>query len=747
VTSERLGYNRLCNLEDFSHPELEGLIRSIFAHELVQFGQSFPRGYEYRKYWEVAMAMRALDDFGTLHDGAEILGVAAGREASIFWLTSKVRRVFATDLYLDPGEWKHTADAGMLVDPGQYWPGAWNPRRLVVQHMNALDLQYEDASFDGIFSSSSIEHFGDFEDVQRAMKEMFRVLKPGGVLTVSTEFRLEGPSPGLPGILMFDPDELQRYVIGDLAWSLLAPLDLTLSLETRRQEVLFADAAADVRAGRPRWSSYPHIVLRDGDLVFTSIHLALQRSTDAGPFTAVGPSAKSERDPAVISVRPSRASSTSSQSDPPGGDLKVMTSWRRPMVRFLRPAAARWRQFMAAELRADLAEIKSKILKLEPSARDRGATAADRPNPVDVNLLLHHSRSALLRSMPKDAGTLVSVGCAGSWYFEWFERCYGHPPQHIGIEYYGAPPAPADLPDNVTWIANTAAHMPDVLDGTCDLLFSGQNIEHLWPEEVSGFLAEAARVVRPGGHLVIDSPNRALTAALNWSHPEHTIELTPEEASHLVSLAGFDVTRVAGIWLCRDPASSRLLSFDPNVEDPEWSLAERLLYALEAPADSFIWWLEAQRAARPAARGELETTMQEIFATAWPERTKRMVVGIGQMEQRTDADWVVCPLGESGAVLYGPYMPLRPGRYRCTFSISVPEKHCSLAVAKCDVVVADAKESIVECEIFSTHTSAVRDVNLEFSLPRVSFGVQFRCISYGTTVFACRREVGLTSVA
>ena len=138
-----------------------------------------------------------------------ISALAVDNEPTVFWLTNHVRRVFATDQYL-AGGWEESASQRMLTEPGSAWEGPWNPRRLVVQHMDALDLRYEDDSFDAVFSSSSIEHFGTHEDVARSIREAHRVLKPGGVLTVSTELRLDGPGPGLPGILLFSPDIL-RY--------------------------------------------------------------------------------------------------------------------------------------------------------------------------------------------------------------------------------------------------------------------------------------------------------------------------------------------------------------------------------------------------------------------------------------------------------------------------------------------------------------------------------------------------------
>ena len=43
---------------------------------------------------------------------AEVLGVGAGNEPTVFWLTNHVRRVFATDLYLAEG-WEESASHRM----------------------------------------------------------------------------------------------------------------------------------------------------------------------------------------------------------------------------------------------------------------------------------------------------------------------------------------------------------------------------------------------------------------------------------------------------------------------------------------------------------------------------------------------------------------------------------------------------------------------------------------------------------
>jgi SAM-dependent methyltransferase len=273
----------LCALEDFA--TLKPWIQATIPFGVDSFGENFPLGTEYRKHWEVAQAARALTAGGALVSTSEVLGVGAGNEPTVYWLTNHVRRVFATDLFLDEG-WEESASPTMLSNPHADWFGEWNPRRLVTQHMDGRDLRYEDSSFDGVFSSSSIEHFGDLVDVQAAIREIFRVLKPGGIFSVSTEFRLSGPSPGLPGILMFDRDELDSAVISAAPWEIIGPI--RWNPPGPEVPVVSFDAAAQAvrshvhRFGEIVWSElnwpeYPHIVLGHGDLVWTSVHLALRK--------------------------------------------------------------------------------------------------------------------------------------------------------------------------------------------------------------------------------------------------------------------------------------------------------------------------------------------------------------------------------------------------------------------------------------------------------------------------------------
>jgi SAM-dependent methyltransferase len=298
----KLGHCKPCELEDFEDPELVEVIRDVFTEALED--PAYPRGREHRKQWEIAMTARSLRDFDALGDDAEILGVGAGRETTIFWLTRHAKRVFATDLYLAQDSWSISdSNVEMLIDPSRATDLDWDPERLVVQHMDALDLRYEDESFDAVFSSSSIEHFGSLRNVRRSVEEMYRVLKPGGVAGISTEFRLDGPAPGLPGTLMFDEVQLREVVIDGIGWELASPLELSISEPTLATEIdwrsLYEDFDAPppaptlrqhIRArlpgplrrtlpkppeARQLPTTFPHLVLRLDELAWTSVHLAL----------------------------------------------------------------------------------------------------------------------------------------------------------------------------------------------------------------------------------------------------------------------------------------------------------------------------------------------------------------------------------------------------------------------------------------------------------------------------------------
>ncbi|WP_269515442.1 methyltransferase domain-containing protein [Brevundimonas subvibrioides] len=365
----------------------------------------------------------------------------------------------------------------------------------------------------------------------------------------------------------------------------------------------------------------------------------------------------------------------------------------------------------------------------------------------DLSPVLHAGRTANLARTRADGKVLVSIGAAGQWYFDWIDATCGAPARHIGVEYYSAPPAV--LPDNVEWVANTAGSMPDVESGVADLLVSGQNIEHLWQEEVAGFLAEAHRVLRPGGRMIIDSPNRAITQIYGGAHPEHMVELTVDEAEALVTAAGFDVQRVAGILLCRDGATGEVLPIDGLADISPPTLVFRSVAAIDDAENSYLWWIEAVRADREPDMARVQEIIARYWATGWPERMDRLVTTIGKPETLADGRlaWQ-SGIGDNGPLSFGPYAPIKAGRYRTTLNVMrTTDIKPGQILGHVDVIFDDG--SIIECRTELTGKMLPKGewkpITLEFELADMRFGFQNRLFSYGVAGLRVERRLTFTA--
>ena len=176
--------------------------------------------------------------------------------------------------------------------------------------------------------------------------------------------------------------------------------------------------------------------------------------------------------------------------------------------------------------------------------------------------------------------------------------------RHIALEYYRK--KPANLLDNVIWIGNTASNMVDVTNESTGTIFARASYRAYFGTRARRLHVEAARVLKPAGRLIIDSPNEISVRQSGWNHPEHTIELQPQDISSLLSLAGFEVTKFVGHWLCRS-GSGEPLPLLGDETDTTVMIDLRVSQGISVPQDSFSWWVEARKAREPrsAALSEL----------------------------------------------------------------------------------------------------------------------------------------------
>ena len=218
----------------------------------------------HRKAWEWVHGMYGLRELGFLNDHVVALGVGAGKEFVLYYLANHVRHVLATDIY-GSSFWEE-APKEMLDHPESFAPFPYRKDRLSVRHMDGRNLELDDDSFDVVFSFSSIEHFGGHAAATRAMREMERVVRPGGVVVVATELILNG----LSHAEYFLPDQTYSELVEPSGLRLAEEIDFSLSEETL--SIPFVDTS---RAG---WQSVtPHLIIRDAEWFFTSVLLVLEK--------------------------------------------------------------------------------------------------------------------------------------------------------------------------------------------------------------------------------------------------------------------------------------------------------------------------------------------------------------------------------------------------------------------------------------------------------------------------------------
>ncbi|MFP5309851.1 MAG: class I SAM-dependent methyltransferase [Actinomycetes bacterium] len=120
-------------------------------------------------------------------------------------------------------------------------------------------------------------------------------------------------------------------------------------------------------------------------------------------------------------------------------------------------------------------------------------------------------------------------------------------------------------------------------DGEVDLVVSFQVIEHLY--DIPGYLRSLARVTRPGGEVLIATPNRlTFTPGSDTPvNPFHTREFTAEELRRECEGAGLEVPLLLGVHhgprLAAVERAMRRPFWTTMAEQPstEWSRAYRAL--------------------------------------------------------------------------------------------------------------------------------------------------------------------------
>jgi ubiquinone/menaquinone biosynthesis C-methylase UbiE len=264
---------KVANIADFKDQDFLNIFKKYDYLGTKQFPQAVENvSLQNRKTWEIAMAMYSFDTLGVINQNAEILGIGAAKEETISMLSNHVKRVFATDIYLDGGSWQHWYERELLMDARPYMGNLYNHRRVVWQHVDGRDLPYEDNSFDGIFSCSSLEHFGNESDIRKSIEEACRVLKPGGIAAISSEFKISGYGDGFANVQLFDKERIERVWVDGIDWELVEMIDYELD------DTDFIDFERSISDVEYQKTAHPHIKLDNGSYKWTSVHMTFRKA-------------------------------------------------------------------------------------------------------------------------------------------------------------------------------------------------------------------------------------------------------------------------------------------------------------------------------------------------------------------------------------------------------------------------------------------------------------------------------------
>jgi SAM-dependent methyltransferase len=246
----------LANPAKWDNEEWVDILRSL--------GLSDDKRLMHRKPYEFAQLVFGARRLGVMGDDARVVSVGAGHEGVLYWLANRVGWVVATDLY--EGVWQQVqgreGDPNVLKSPEAYAPFPYRRDRLTFMRMDGRRLAFRDGTFDLAYSLSSIEHFGGVENAAMTLREMGRILRPGGVVALATEYVLSGP----PHEETFQPAEFMQ-LIDQPGLELVEPIDTGVF---RR----YAFSPVDLY-GDP--FETPHMLVRFYDTVFTTVMVFLRK--------------------------------------------------------------------------------------------------------------------------------------------------------------------------------------------------------------------------------------------------------------------------------------------------------------------------------------------------------------------------------------------------------------------------------------------------------------------------------------
>ncbi len=254
---EIISLNKIPHIADVSHLPWATSSRDLGEHYWCIDKPNF-----HRKLWEYNQILFSLRRLKYLTPQTLALSVGAGHEPLLYFLTHRIKKIIGIDLY-ESSFFGGEDDTDTVDSTEKYAPFPYDPHKIELKQMDALNLEFTHNIFDFIFCISSLEHFGSLKSMQKSVDEMYRVLKPGGCAVITTELKLNRLGGIIPGARIFSLSQLLSMFAHSGFTLHSEDIDTRIEKEYLQQMIKLPEEACQ----------RPHIFLRFFRTIFTSINL------------------------------------------------------------------------------------------------------------------------------------------------------------------------------------------------------------------------------------------------------------------------------------------------------------------------------------------------------------------------------------------------------------------------------------------------------------------------------------------